>query len=177
MTVEPAWVGHLYLQPSGAPVAEDADAVTLHWDGTPLHPSALLTLRMLSPLAALPIAKRTEMRVLLAGEEIDWAHAACEAIGCSVTHHASTVNASEAPTFHRVLLVLAGKRPNWEELRPLIGQLRHEGQIGVIGVPSTDLFKLQRELTEHGFSLRAAGTNSDLGFLAGSIENPDQFKN
>ena len=35
---------------------------------------------------------------------------------------------------------------------------------------------LQRELAEHGFSLRAAGTDSDLGFLAGSIENPDQFK-
>ena len=176
MTVDPIWIGHLYLRPADAPEAGDADAVTISWDGAPLTPAALLATRMLSPLAALPAARRAELRVLLAGEELAWPRVTCEALGCASVRDASSLEESEVPSFHRVLLVVNGTRPSWEELQPLVGMLRHEGQLGVIGVPAAELSPLQRELAEHGFSLRAAGTDSDLGFLAGSIENPDQFK-
>lgn len=176
MTADPLWIGHLYLRPADAPEAEDADAVTIAWDGAPLTPPALLAMRMLSPLAALPVARRAELRVLLAGEELDWPRVTCEALGCASVRDATAVETAQIPSFHRVLLVRNGSRPSWDELQPLVGLLRHEGQLGVVGVPAKDLPELQRELAEHGFSLRAAGTDADLGFLAGSIENPDQFK-
>ena len=176
MTVDPIWIGHLYLRPAEAPPAEDADAVTLPWDGAPLTPSAVLALRMLSPLAALPAARRAELRVLLSGDELDWPRAACKAIGCASVHDAAAAEESLDSEFHRVLVVRSGASPSWTELQPLVGRLNHEGQLGVVGVPAAELSDLQRSLAEHGFSLRAAGTDSDLGFLAGSIENPDQFK-
>ena len=176
MTVDPIWIGHLSLRPADAPPVEDADAVTLAWDGAPLTPTAALSLRMLSPLAALPAARRAELRVLLAGGNVDWARKACEAIGCASVRDAAEVDASEEANFHRVLFLRAGGSPDWNELQPLVARLSHEGQLGLIGMPATELSTLQRELAEHGFSLRAAGTDSDLGFLAGSIENPDQFK-
>lgn len=176
MTADPLWIGHLYLRPTDAPDVDDVDTVTIAWDGAPLTPQALLAMRMLSPLAALPMARRAELHVLLAGEELEWPRITCERLGCASVRNATAVEGSQIPSFHRVLLVRNGSRPKWDELQPLVGLLRHEGQLGIVGVPTKDLPELQRELAEHGFSLRAAGTDSGLGFLAGSIENPDQFK-
>lgn len=176
MTAEPAWIGHLYLQPADAPAAADDDAITIAWDGKALAPRSLLALRMLSPLAALPLAERAKLRVLLAGEVIAGASEACKAIGCAKVQEGVSSSAALQANYHRVLIGCGSARPSWVELQPLVAQLRQEGQLGVIGLPAKELPELQRELSEHGFSLRAAGTEASLGFLAGSIENPDQFK-
>ncbi|MAW60019.1 MAG: hypothetical protein CMJ94_04185 [Planctomycetes bacterium] len=176
MTAEPAWIGHLYLRPPGAPAATDVDSVALAWDGEEVAAVDQLALRILSPIAAMPTARRAEFRVMLAGSHRDWARETCQALGCASVIEWNGEQPASDPRYHRVLYGCEGATPSWEDLAPLVGLLREEGQLAVYGVPAAELPGLQSAFAEHGFSLRAAGTERDLGFLAGSVENPVQFK-
>jgi len=172
---EGTWIGHLYLRPAGAVAASDSDVVTVDLDGLELDAATLLALRLLSPLAALPAAHRAGLRILLAGQSSPLLAESCRALGCAVIRNWQQDEIAEDTTFHRVLYGCAGEEPALSALSPLIARLRQEGQLGLYELPAASLPRVQDELAEHGFSLRAAGTEKMFGFLAGSIENPQQF--
>lgn len=172
---EGIWIGHLFLRPEGAAAASDSDVVTVDLQGHEVDVASLLALRLLSPLAALPEAQRTGLRVLLAGQSSELLATSCHALGCAAVRHWLQDEITAEMTFHRVLYGCAGKQPDLSELSPLIAHLRQEGQLGLFDLPTDSLPQVQSELAEHGFSVRAAGTEKHLGFLAGSIENPKQF--
>ncbi len=172
---EGTWIGHLYLRPEGAAAASDSDVVTVDLQGLAVDAASLLGLRLLSPLAALPAAQRTGLRILIAGESSELIAKSCRALGCAVVRHWLQDEVSPDATFHRVLFGCAGDSPDLSVLTPLIAHLRQEGQLGLFDLPAESLARVQNELAEHGFSVRAAGTEQLLGFLAGSIENPKQF--
>lgn len=172
---EGTWVGHLYLRPAGAVAASDSDVVTVDLHGLEVDAASLLALRLLSPLAALPAARRTGLRVLLAGHCPELIASTCQALGCAVVRHWQQDEIAADASFHRVIYGCVGNEPALPDLTPLIAHLRHEGQLGLFELPAASLPRVQTELAEHGFSVRAAGTEQMLGFLAGSIENPQQF--
>jgi hypothetical protein len=169
------WIGHLYLRPAGAAAASDSDVVTVDLHGLELDAASLLALRLLSPLAALPAARRTGLRLLLAGPISELLTTSCQALGCAVVRHWHRDEIAADASFHRVIYACAGAEPALSALTPLIAHLRHEGQLGLFDLPAASLPRVQAELAEHGFSVRAAGTEQMSGFLAGSIENPQLF--
>lgn len=172
---EGIWIGHLYLRPPGAAAAKDHDVVTVEIPEPRIDAPCLLALRFLSPLAALPAARRAELRMLLTGDCSELVAASCHALGCASVRHWEKETIEADATFHRVLFSCQGKEPRVEDFAPLVKHLRQEGQLGLFDLPAATLPQLQNELAEHGFSLRAAGTEAMAGFLAGSIENPQQF--
>lgn len=170
------WIGHLYLRPAGAAAAVDSDVVTVDLpEGAEVDATNLLALRLLSPLAALPAARRTGLRILLAGQSTQLLASSCQALGCAAIRHWQHDEIAAELRFHRVIYGCGGKEPGLQELAALIPHLRQDGQLGLFELPAAALPRLQTELAEHGFSVRAAGTEQMLGFLAGSIENPQQF--
>jgi hypothetical protein len=172
---EGTWIGHLYLRPAGAVAASDSDVVTIDLHGLEVDAASLLALRLLSPLAALPAARRTGLRLLLAGHCTELLAMSCRALGCAVIQDWQQDKIAADATFHRVIYGCAGKEPALSELSPCIARLRQEGQLGLFELPAASLPRIHGELAEHGFSVRAAGTEQMFGFLAGSIENPQQF--
>jgi hypothetical protein len=169
------WIGHLFLRPEGAAAAINSDVVTVDLNDLEVDTASLLALRLLSPLAALPAARRTGLRVLLAGQTSELLANSCRALGCAMVRHWLQGEVSADTSFHRVLYGCGGNDPDLSELSPLIAHLRQDGQLGLFDLPAASLPRVQNELAEHGFSVRAAGTEQMFGFLAGSIENPKQF--
>lgn len=174
MTAEGIWVGHLYLHPQGTPPDGHDDAVVVPWEGEAPSARCRLGLRFLAPLAALPTAERMALKVLLAGEDREAMRLASTAIGAA-TAWADDASAPSPAHFQRVLLGVDQRVPALTELASLVPQLRQDGQLGVFGLPADGLMQLASALGEHGFSVRAAGVEDKVGFLAGSFEAPDQF--
>ena len=106
--------------------------------------------------------------------------AAFESAVAAIAHpHLSVLDhltdAPADPRYHLAMWGCRGAVPDLADCRGLVQRLKPEGQLVLFGLPKESLDDMFEELARRSWSLRAAGIQDGLAFLAGAVETPGRF--